>query len=258
MAGTIKQTSWRSPSRVAIWAHRGASNAATENTIAAFDLALAEGADGVELDVRLAKSGEVMVFHDASLQRLALRAGAIERLAYRELARVSLLGGHQIPTLDQALEACRSVAINVELKPARNVAALAAAVASVIARHPRHRVIVSSFSLPALAAIAKCAPTLALAVLTDRAVSAATLATARRLGAVAIHPNMAALSEAAVKAIHRAGLAVNVFTVDHAAELHKLRAWRPDGVFTNCPASARAVLGAGAHEAPRASRLARA
>ncbi|MBK9070448.1 MAG: hypothetical protein IPL79_05530 [Myxococcales bacterium] len=258
MAGTTKQITWRSPSRVAIWAHRGASNAATENTIAAFDLALAEGADGVELDVRLAKSGEVMVFHDASLQRLALRTGAIEHMPYREIARVSLVGDHRIPTLDQALEACRHIAVNVELKPAHNVAALAAAVVGIIARHPRLRIIVSSFSSPALAAVAKRAPQLALAVLTDRAVSSVTLATARRLGAVAIHPNIATLSEGAIKAIQRAGLAANVFTVDHAAALHRLGAWRPDGVFTNCPGSARAVLGGRASATSAVVRTARA
>lgn len=236
------KATWRVAEGVRIWAHRGASNAVTENTIAAFERAVTDGADAVELDVRLAKTGEVMVFHDDTLARLAMHKGSIERMAYRDIARVSLVGGHQIPLLDHALEACGDLRVNVELKVARNAGPLAEAVAKVVARHRPARILVSSFSVPGLQAMAERAPAVARAFLTEAPVTAATLAQAARLGAVAIHPWLKKLTEASVEAMHRKGFAVNVFTVDQAADLHRLGAWRPDGVFTNCPVSARAVL----------------
>ena len=132
--------------------HRGASARETENTAAAFRRARTDGADGVELDVLLSATGEVMVFHDDDLARLAGRPERIGDLPYRALREVQLPGGTTIPTLEEALEACGpDLLVNVELKANElgfgPMAALVEAVAEVIARtDSAGRVLVSSFN----------------------------------------------------------------------------------------------------------------
>src|SRR5688500_15634289 len=76
----------RTRGRPRIWARRGASALAPENTLAAFDLARTGGADGIELDVRLARDGTVVVFHDRDLMRLCGRDGCIEDLSASDRA----------------------------------------------------------------------------------------------------------------------------------------------------------------------------
>jgi len=73
-----------------IIAHRGASALAPENTFAAFKKALADGADGLEFDVRLTKDGEVIVFHDATLARLSDRKNLVSSLTLEELRKIDV------------------------------------------------------------------------------------------------------------------------------------------------------------------------
>ena len=112
-----RATRWlRSRGRMRVWAHRGASAHVTENTLAAFELARQQGADGIELDVRLDASGEVVVFHDDDLRRLADRPEAVERLRSHDRRAVKLRGEHSIPTLAEARAAAAPRAGKVELK----------------------------------------------------------------------------------------------------------------------------------------------
>src|SRR5262249_40045398 len=86
--------------------HRGASNVETENTVPAFARARAHGADGVELDVMTCGTGEVVVFHDDDLGRLAHRPERIADTPFAVLRQVVLAPGATIPTLDEVFEAC--------------------------------------------------------------------------------------------------------------------------------------------------------
>ncbi len=76
--------------RPLIVAHRGASAVAPENTLAAFRRAIDDGAEGIEFDVRLAKDGVAVVFHDATLKRTALRDGNIADITSTELAKIDI------------------------------------------------------------------------------------------------------------------------------------------------------------------------
>src|SRR5688572_17470803 len=132
-------------------AHRGASALCTENTTAAFQRAARDGADGVELDVLTCATGEVVVFHDDDLLRLARRPERVADLSLRQLRRVVLPGQTSIPTLEEAFEACGpDLLVNVELKSGGlldgAVPGLVAGVARVLDRCAvGERVIVSSF-----------------------------------------------------------------------------------------------------------------
>src|SRR5688572_30624744 len=133
-------------------AHRGASALVTENTTAAFARAARDGADGVELDVLCCATGEVVVFHDDDLTRLAGRSDRIDRLPFVAVREVILAGGVGIPTLEEAFEACGpALLVNVELKTSglrdRAVPALVERVSAILDRTgTAERVVVSSFS----------------------------------------------------------------------------------------------------------------
>jgi glycerophosphoryl diester phosphodiesterase len=230
-----------------IWAHRGASALETENTIAAFARARSDGADGIELDVRCDASGDVVVFHDDDLSRLAGRPGRLEQLSADQRRAVRLLGDHGIPTLAEALEAAGPLEVNIELKAPRpgRMGALASATAQVI-RHSGaiDRIVVSSFDPMALLQLYRHLPDVSLAFLfhsrQPRLLHRGHLGLA--VGASLLHPDAALCSADSVRRWHSAGYAINVWTVDDRSELRRLDALGVDGVFANDPARARAAL----------------
>jgi glycerophosphoryl diester phosphodiesterase len=233
-----------------ILGHRGASALETENTLAAFRRARSDGADGVELDVLLCATGEVMVFHDDDLLRLAHRPERIAETPYQVLRDVQLPAGNTIPTLEEALEACGpTMLVDVELKAAgigpRAIAALVDAVARTVERAGAGaRVLISSFNPWAVRRWMRRAPAVPAALLFERD---ATLPLRRAwlapwLRPFALHPERVLCSPQRVAAWKRRGYMVSVWTVDDPAALLACRAMGVDGVITNDPARARAVL----------------
>src|SRR3954471_23748838 len=98
-----RATRWRrTRGRPRVWAHRGDSAHAPENTMLAFDKARAAGADGIELDVRFDGDHNVVVFHDSALDRLTGQPGRIGQVAAAERARLGV-GGEPIPLLSEVL-----------------------------------------------------------------------------------------------------------------------------------------------------------
>ncbi len=99
---------WQQP---LVFGHRGASAHAPENTLAAFQLALEQGADGIELDVRLSRDGEVMVLHDGRVERVTGQPGALADLTRAEIQRLDAgslfspaFAGERIPSLTEVFE----------------------------------------------------------------------------------------------------------------------------------------------------------
>src|SRR5512143_896653 len=110
-----RATRWRrTRGRPRVWAHRGDSAHAPENTMLAFDLARAAGADGIELDVRFDGEHNVVVFHDSELRRLTDRPGRMEQLSAADRARLRI-GGESVPLLAEVLAAF-DLEIDVEIK----------------------------------------------------------------------------------------------------------------------------------------------
>jgi glycerophosphoryl diester phosphodiesterase len=239
---------WRRPGALPrIWAHRGDSAHRTENTLEAFAAARAAGADGIELDVMPCRSGELVVFHDETLERLAGRPERIAALSLAELRAVRLAGDGRISTLREVLDATGDLEVNVEIKsPGPGKAGAAPAEVAKIVRDAgaAGRVLVSSFDPWALVQLHGLVPDLATALLFH----AGEPMPARRgwiapwIGASAMHPEHVLCTAATVGAWRRAGYAVNVWTVDDPARLRQLAAMGVDGVFANDPAAARAAL----------------
>ena len=232
--------------------HRGASAHALENTIEAFARARADGADGVELDVLLCRTGEVVVFHDDDLKRLADRPERIDALSFADVRDVRLSRGGRIPTLAEAFEAVGSeLLVNVELKASGTSAAGLAALADGVARVVQDlgvaaRVLVSSFSPLAVRAWMRRAREIPAALLFE---SEAPLPLRRAWAAAwlrpsALNPDLRLCTPARVARWHARGYGVNVWTVDDEAKLRACRDMGVDGVISNDPAHARRVLGA--------------
>jgi glycerophosphoryl diester phosphodiesterase len=235
-----------------ILAHRGDSAHHTENTIESFAAAVRAGADGVELDVRLDGDGTVVVFHDDDLQRLCGRPGRIERLPAAERAALRVPGGHAIPTLREAIDACGALSVDVELKSPR--AGRAGRLAAKVADELRaiggtsggtERFIVSSFDPLALLQFRRCAPEIALGYLfhADQALPLRLGLAAPIAGVAAVHPDHRLVSPAAVERWHARGYAVNTWTVDDPVRLRALSAMGVDACCCNDPAAALRAIG---------------
>lgn len=230
--------------------HRGASAREPENSLRAFERAARDGADGVELDVLCCRTGEVMVFHDDDLLRLAGRVERIDALTFAALREVTLSGGVGIPTLEEALEACGPhLLVNVELKadgpvdPA--VPGLVDRVSTILDRTgAAPRVLVSSFSPLAVWLWKRRRPDVKSALLWERE-AALPLRRAWSLPVLrpfAAHPDQRLCTPRLIRRLHRAGYPINTWTVDAPARLRELRDLGIDGLITNDPAAARAAL----------------
>ncbi|WP_434041306.1 MULTISPECIES: glycerophosphodiester phosphodiesterase [Sorangium] len=223
--------------------HRGVrgEGAPPENTLAAFEEAAAQGADGVELDVRVCGSGEVVALHDPDLERVTRGADARHAAALRwhELRQVDL-GGDRVPLLSEVLAFTRGrrLAVNVEMK--RDVpdrAAVVRATARLLrAWDPRHAVIVSSFDPVMLASFGVLAPAVPRALLVHRSrYHDAAVLLAPALGALAAHIERTIASPERIALLKRQGRVVNVWTVNDPREARDLAALGVDGLITDVP-----------------------
>lgn len=225
---------------VRVIAHRGASAAAPENTIEAFHLARELGADWVELDARRTRDGQVIVHHDAEL----LDGRVIVNTDRADLPA-------SVCDLADALDACEGMSVNIEIKnwPADpdfdETEALAHHVAALVAERKMHdRVLVSCFHYPTIQLLHELGPTIPTAflhLLIDRDWSALA-ADVAAAGHSALHPWDVVVDAALVDAAKVAGLEVNVWTVDDPERMAQLIALGVDGICTNVPDVARAVV----------------
>jgi glycerophosphoryl diester phosphodiesterase len=212
-----------------VLAHRGASRAAAENTPEAFRLALVLGADGVELDVRRAAGGALVVHHDP-----VLNGNAVRRV--REPC---------LPSLAAALDASAGGIIDIELKTDGDAPeGIAAALCAFLRRRgARDRVLASSFDPAALRTVRALRPDLPTALVVGREDDlGAGLREAARAGHEALHPEAELIDRTLIGRAHALGLQVRAWTVNDADELLRLAGLGVDGVITDVPDVALAVL----------------
>jgi glycerophosphoryl diester phosphodiesterase len=223
--------------------------------MAAFAMALAQGADGVELDVRPCLDDEVVVFHDPDLARMAHDPRPVSAFAYAALRAFDLGGGERVPRLGDALDLVLGAHkfVNVEIK--RDVPDLdrsVDAVARVLGARSvqeRERLIVSSFERSAIERLATHLPDVAVALLfSDPADPAPALEPGWHA-----HPRHTLVTPEALARWQGEGRIVNAWTVNHAEEVVRLAEAGLDGiltddvplVFTALPAGRVATLAGG-------------
>jgi glycerophosphoryl diester phosphodiesterase len=189
-----------------------------------------QGADMVELDVRLAAGGVPVVIHDLVVGADQGRRRRVGRLSPEELKRCGPPGF--CPTLSEVLEALKGrIALNVEIK---ELHAVRPALEAVREAGMEKDVLVSSFEAAAVELAARELPSAERALLV-RSVGPSAEALLARLGARSLHVAGRAFRTQQVERMHRAGLALAVFTVDEPSELRRLQAAGVDAVFTNRP-----------------------
>jgi glycerophosphoryl diester phosphodiesterase len=230
--------------------HRGARRRAAENTLAAFQLAIEEGADGVELDVRLDADDEVVVIHDPTLLRVTggKDARLIEDLTWNELSRVDVGNGEHVPRLADVLSWARDgdTRVNIELKSdVSRRGLLAWKVVRLVAaeRNAAERLILSSFDPRLVIATARALPWVPVGYLRERAPVPRRWLAQRGLGAAAVHPSAALTTRDAISGWQRAKLPVNVWTVNEPAEARRLDALGVDCLISDEPGKVLAALG---------------
>ena len=228
--------------KVQVIAHRGASKAERENTIAAFRRARELGADMVELDVRRTADMRMAVHHAAHLPdgRLIADTPAAELPT-------------DVPFLADALDACEGMGVNIEIKnhpedPDFDESdRLAAVVADhLLARGGFDRWLISGFNRPTVDAMRTLCPQVRTAWLTVGVRSGDIAATARSLansGHSAINPWTKFLTRDCVDGMQAQGLQVFCWTVDEPDRMRELVEWGVDGIITNVPDVCRAIVG---------------
>ena len=236
-------------SKPLVIAHRGASAHRPQNTLPAFELAVAQRADMIETDLHRTSDGAIVITHDEDLTGL----GGVGEIAGATLAEIRALdagGGERVPTLDEILDRFGpQLPFNLELKRATDTdyeGLEAQALAAVNARGLLARTLWSSFYDSVLGRLRALAPDARLALLISSRYPIRILERARELGAEAINPEAGIVSAALVDDAHAAGLAVYVFTVDDLTEMQRLLALGVDGLFTNHPDRMRALVDSGA------------
>jgi glycerophosphoryl diester phosphodiesterase len=241
----------RTLGRPAVIAHRGASQRAPENSLAALRLAAELGADGVEFDVQASADGQLVVFHDRSLARCTGTVGRLDEWTLAQLRDLTLdavdpeARGERIPTLDEWLSAAPpGLFLNLEVKVDLLWESHAArACVEALARAGRAGdSIVSSFHPAALAVSAATRPSQPRGALVDDGPGWRT-----RLGLglftvpQAVHPQNTLVTAGRMSAWKRMGLDVAVWTVDDPDEAARCYDLGVDAVITNVPDVIRPV-----------------
>lgn len=238
-----------------IFAHRGASAHAPENTLAAFELALAQNADAIELDVKLSADGQVMVIHDTTVNRTTGSHGRVTDLSLAQLKSLdagsffsSQYSGEKIPTLQEVFEAFgQRTFINVELTnyntPRDHLVETVCALVKKFGL--QKRVMFSSFFASNLSKARAYLPDVPRGLL---AFSGLLGAWARSFGFAfgryqALHPNIQDVTPQQIQRVHRLQRRIHVWTVNAPQDMRRLFQWRVDALFTDDPQLAVQVRG---------------
>ncbi|MFB0634964.1 glycerophosphodiester phosphodiesterase [Bacillus rugosus] len=237
-----------------IFAHRGASGQFPENTMLAFEKGIEAGADGIELDVQLTKDGRIVVIHDERLDRTTSLKGFVKDTAYDIIKTANAAANHnqtysdiKVPLLEDVLSWAekKNFLINIELKNSViRYEGLEEKVLEAVKRfNIEERIILSTFNHESLALCARLAPHIERAALTsdvlyqaDRYITS--------IPASGYHPklNSPGASDEVLKKMRNSSIEVRPYTVNRPEDMKRLFEAGADGIFTDFPAKALALL----------------
>ena len=249
--------------RPVVYAHRGGAGLAPENTMAAFDAGLAAGADGIELDVRLALDGVAVVIHDPTVDRTTDAVGPVDARTSGELAGLDA-GYHfavdgsypfrgrgiGVPSLRAVLDRHRGIAVLIELKSADPRLAKAV-VDDIHALGALGLATVGSFQKGALDEVRALDPLIRTgADMEDVRSGLATATGGDRLAKPAfetfqvpeVYSGTRVVTPEFIARAHEAGVTVMVWTVNQADQMRRLLDWGVDGLITDRPDLAAPIV----------------
>lgn len=235
-----------------IWAHRGASAYAPENTLEAFEMAVRQQADGVELDVQRTRDGELVVVHDETIDRVSSGFGYVKDYTLKELKKLRFNKTHPefedagIPTLKEVLKLLKptSLTVNIELKTGMiRYKGIEEQVLKLVRKmEMEDRIIYSSFYHPSILKIKKLDKNARTGILySDGWLHVPSYAA--MLGTDCIHPAVYHLkSKKLVKQAKEKKLAVHVWTVNDQEQIERMAEMGVDAIITNKPDLCRRVM----------------
>lgn len=236
-----------------IIAHRGASGEFPENSLLAFEQAILQKADGIELDVRFhPHSQQFIVLHDSYLDNTTNSKGHFNQYSLAELTELSLGQEQRLITLSQAL---RTIAgrtlVNIEIKSNGSDTAIISAQLSALKSQINHAIeqygfsaqqfVLSSFNHHIIEQSKCILPDIVTAALiAHNPIEYASFAKALKCSAV--NPSIECLDQALVTNAHQLGLEVWVYTVDRQEDIDYCQQIKVDAIFTNFPKKVRNYL----------------
>lgn len=233
-----------------ILGHRGASNLAPQNTMAAFKKGVELGVDGFETDVHLTKDGEIVICHNYDICETSDGEGLIADMTLEELRKYDFgsyfseeFKGERIPTLDEFLEVSKGLkTVNLEIKePAEKNDLVQKTIDRVRAFKMEKQVIMSSFSIELMEESKKIAPEIKTGFLYDmrsplfHELSADPVAFCKKHNLDALHPLVFLVDEEFVGKCRDAGIDVNVWTVNDKEGIELLNEMGVNAVMTDVP-----------------------
>ena len=240
-----------------IFAHRGASAHAPENTVEAIQLAEKHGAEGVEVDLKLTRDKRVIVFHDRMVNRTTNGKGSVKDFTLEEIKKLDAgsffsaeFSNCKVPTLEEIIESLNEkMILNLELKnyatPGDDLPDLVAEI--VHGYKIEDRVLFSSFNFRTLSRIKKLCPSSPVATLALPGLAGvlARSKVGKNFARGVVHPHFLDVNQKYVEKLHSAGFRVHTWTVNNEKKMRKLFSINIDGIFTDDPLKALRIREAG-------------
>ena len=218
-------------------AHRGASGYEPENTLLAFKKAIDVGADMIELDARLCKSGELVVIHDDTVDRTTNGFGSVEDKTLTELKGLEQSKGERIPTLIEVLDLVdKKTKLNIEIKGKGTAMQVRAIIEKYIDEKGWNYddFLISSFRHDELWQMKKTDPELRIGVLTEM-IPPGFIQFAKKIKAYSVNVPADRIDENFVKKAHDNGLKVFVYAANDTSEIDKAKFLNVDYICSNFP-----------------------
>jgi len=216
--------------------HRGAKGHAPENTLESIKKALSLGVDGIEIDVHRSASGELVVFHDFTLDRMTDTSGEISKFTLNQLKKVKVKGHCQIPTLSEVMAFINNTCLlNIELKGQNTPKEASRLIDFYVEKKgwDYSNIIVSSFQFDLLEQVYRVNKKVPLGVLTDTNLEAA-IDFAKTINAFAIHPDYTMLTQEIVEELKK-GFKVFTWTVNNLKPIKRIKSYGVDGIISDFP-----------------------
>ncbi|PWH83509.1 glycerophosphodiester phosphodiesterase [Algibacter marinivivus] len=223
-------------SKLLVIGHRGAKGHFAENTIESIKKAMDLGVDGIEIDVHRCATGQLVVLHDFTLDRMTDATGEVSKQTLKELKRAVVKGYCQIPTLSEVLAFVdNKFLLNIELKGQDTAKEAARLITFFVDKKgwEYKNIIVSSFQRNLLEEVYKINDKIPLGVITETNIEEA-IATAELVKAESIHLNYTMLTEEIVEEL-KENYKVIAFTVNNLNPIKRIKSYGVDGMITDFP-----------------------
>jgi glycerophosphoryl diester phosphodiesterase len=217
--------------------HRGAKGHEPENTLASFQKAINLHVDGIELDVHLSSDGELMVIHDATIDRTTNGKGAVNKLSLPELKGFLIENNQQIPSLGEVLDLVNEKGfVNIELKKYETADKTVELIEKYVEEKGWNysKFLVSSFDWNALQQVTFLNSEIPIGVLTKTDLELA-LAFAKFIQAKSLHPHFHLLTKENTVRIQEKGFLVFPWTVNEPEDIKKIKSFKVNGIITDFP-----------------------